>query len=119
MDNIEYELEHMSILIKSLFGLSKLEKDIWINSYKAENISKIIERMSITFEAVAFEQDIKIETNIEKEIMLKWSEEEIERLIGVIIDNAIKHSYKKIFERFHRADKSRNRNVNHNGLDLQ
>lgn len=119
MDSIEYEFEHMSILIKSLFSLSKLEKDIWINSYKAENIFIIIKKMSITLEAMAFEQDIKIETNIEKEIILKWSKEEIERLIGIIIDNDIKHSYKKIFERFHRADKSRNRDVNHNGLDLQ
>lgn len=54
--SIEYEYENMSTLIKSLFGLSKLEKEIWINNYKAENIFKIIERMSIIFEAVAFDK---------------------------------------------------------------
>jgi len=51
--------------------------------------------------------------------MFKCTKEEIERLNGLIIDKAIKHSYKKIFERFYRAGKSRNRDVNHNGLDLQ
>lgn len=37
----------------------------------------------------------------------------IKELLSILIDNAIKHSYKnRIFERFYRVDKSRNRNNN-------
>ncbi len=94
IDNIKYESERMNNLIKSLLDLSKLENGVSIDSYKEENLSKIIERTCLTFEAIAFENSINIDTDIVKDIKLKCSKEEIERLVSIILDNAIKHSYK-------------------------
>ena len=84
----------MNNLIKSLLDLSKLENGVSIDNYREENISKIVERTCLTFEAIAFENSINIDTNIEKDIKLKCSKDEIERLVSIILDNAIKHSYK-------------------------
>ena len=95
IDNIKYESERMSTLISSLLDLSKLENGVSISTYKKENISKIIEKTCLTFEALAFEKEIEIKNDIDEDIIFNCSKDEIERLISIILDNAIKHSYNK------------------------
>ena len=50
VNNIKYESERMSTLIKSMLDLSKLESGVDKDTYTIKNISKIVEKSALTFE---------------------------------------------------------------------
>ena len=94
INNIKYETERMNKLIANLLDLSKLESGVTKSTFKEENISKIVNKIALTFESIAYENNLNIKTDIDEDIMLNCNKDEIERLISIIIDNAIKHSIK-------------------------
>ena len=52
-----------------------------------------MEKQALTYEAIAFEKEALIETEIKKDVMFKCNKDEMEKLVSTILDNAIKHSY--------------------------
>ena len=147
--NIKNESERMNNLISDLLNLAKSENEVK-EQHINENLSKIVERTILTFESLIYEKNINLDYKINDNIFFSCNGNQIKEVIGILLDNAIKHSplkgeikvnlkkekgnivltvtnkgdeipkeeQEKIFERFYRADESRNRNENRYGLGL-
>lgn len=94
LNNIKSEANRMNILIKNLLELASLEKkETYI--LKEDDLSKAVELAVLTFDAKAYECDIKLESKIDSNIKFNFDTYSINELVEILLDNALKHADKK------------------------
>lgn len=94
LNNIKSEANRMNILIKNLLELASLEKkETYI--LKEDDLSKVVELAVLTFDAKAYECDIKLESKIDSNIKFNFNNYSINELVEILLDNALKHADKK------------------------
>jgi len=90
LDNILYENDRMGNLVKHLLDLSRAEG---AESMKEQlDISRIADEEMLVFESLAFDQGRTIEGEIEEGIRIMGNRAQIQQLVSILLDNAIRHS---------------------------
>lgn len=89
--NIIFETGRMSRLIERLLTLSKLEENELIDK-KLFSLSTVSEEMMLSYESITFEKNRQLEYDIQPDMELNGSADEIRQLIAILLDNAIKNS---------------------------
>lgn len=93
LSNIRYEGGRMSEIIGQLLDLARAES----TDPKMEpiDLSRIVTREILVFEATAFEKELKIDGHIADRIQIMGNASQAEQLITILLDNAIRYAKKK------------------------
>ena len=94
LNYINNQIERMSKLIDEMLSLAKLDTGKELEEFIFFDISKLINNVLLTFEAVIFENNIELSSNIDKEINIKGDRESIKKVFIILLDNAIKYTNK-------------------------
>lgn len=94
--SISNEAHRMQTLVQALLDLARMDaaeaEGTTAHPHQDVDYSYIVEKTVLQFEALAFERGIEIVTNITNGIHLHGDEESLERMVGVIVDNACKYA---------------------------
>lgn len=96
LDTLKAQSEKMGHLVGELLELSRLSE---MTENKTQfcnfSISDIVNHTVLYFESRAFEEQHELITHISEEIYLNGDRVKIERLVGILLDNALKYADRK------------------------
>ena len=92
LDSTQEEAGRMKKLIDQMLFLAKSDAEQTAPPMSKINLSELTERAALSFEPVAFEKNITIDTIIGENIIWVSNEELYERLLHILLDNAVKHA---------------------------
>lgn len=93
LTNIKQQTVRMSNLVKGLIELSKMDEQVLSEKEKQKIIlSEIVYNSAESFGVPAESKGIKIKTDIAQGVSVLGDLEDIVRLVGILLDNAIKYT---------------------------
>ncbi|MBQ2093175.1 MAG: HAMP domain-containing histidine kinase, partial [Ruminococcus sp.] len=95
LESTQEEAGHMKKLIDQMLYLAKSDAGTAAVQYSDVNFSEIVEGAALNFEPVAFEKEIMIDTEIEPDIVLNGNATELNQLVHILTDNAVKYADKE------------------------
>lgn len=91
---IDSQAGRMSTLINEMLSLANLDANKKNEEFMKLNLSKILNDSLLVFEVVIFEKGLILEENISENIFIDGNNDQIKKLISILMDNAIKYTNK-------------------------
>ncbi len=90
IESIDGQIARMDGLIKNMLELSKLEQ----STLKKDvlDFSEIVSAACLEFEAICYEKHVQLLTSISEKINVFGEKSSLERLVTILLDNAVKYS---------------------------
>lgn len=92
LDYAVEENEKMRKLVIELLDYSKMEYQTEKSFRESVNVSQCIEGIFLEFEAMAFEKEIILATDIQQNLVIAGNKEMLERMAETLLENAIRHT---------------------------
>lgn len=89
---IQQESRKMNRLIEELLAMASMDEEEGHIRKDLIDISDVVEGAVEPFEAVAYENGVTLEMQIERGIYYRANADKLQRLVGILLDNAIKHA---------------------------
>lgn len=83
---------HMRRLVEGLLELARAENGQVQKSFAKLYYSKLVEDALLPFEPVMYERGLLLESSIEPDIILRGSEQHLQQLADILLDNAAKYA---------------------------
>jgi signal transduction histidine kinase len=90
IDSMKDGIKRMNGLVHELLVLARTEHDK--TSFRPVELSHVMDRVILPFEVIAYEHGNRIESNIEAGVIVKGDEEDLKKMVGSLVENAIKYS---------------------------
>ena len=93
IDQIKAQSERMGNLVNELLELSRLsETEKCRLNFEKINLSETVNNTILFFESRAYEENHPIESDIAENILINGDALKLERLVGILLDNALKYA---------------------------
>lgn len=92
IDSTQVEAERMQGLVADMIDLARPTTESGAASYEPVDFSRLVEGEVLTFESVAFERKIIMESTVEETAVVRGDERKLQRAVAVLLDNACKYA---------------------------
>ncbi len=92
LEYISFQVDRMSELVNDMLSLARYDY-VGEPSVTADlDLSKTLGGNLLSFEAVLYENNVELETEIQSDVIMRGNLESIKRLINILMDNAVKNT---------------------------